>query len=176
MQFSVVLAEYLCPELNDKWLYPSRYSVVAMSSIQKSELLIQCLCKYLAACFVTRLQHFFVFLLFQRHNGEVSSGASVKHLGRNRFSVSFQLEDIQKPEQDLYRCVTQSSRDSGVSNFAELIVKGEELVCFPSFVLSVFVLLPIMCTSEDNGILAKSMSLYSFFIIACILTSYTLLS
>uniref|UniRef100_A0A8C1LFA0 protein-tyrosine-phosphatase n=1 Tax=Cyprinus carpio TaxID=7962 RepID=A0A8C1LFA0_CYPCA len=48
---------------------------------------------------------------------------SVKHLGRNRFSVSFQLEDIQKPEQDLYRCVTQSSRGSGVSNFAELIVK-----------------------------------------------------
>uniref|UniRef100_A0A672M4T3 protein-tyrosine-phosphatase n=1 Tax=Sinocyclocheilus grahami TaxID=75366 RepID=A0A672M4T3_SINGR len=47
----------------------------------------------------------------------------VKYLGRNRFSVSFQLEDVQKPEQDLYRCVTQSSRGSGVSNFAELIVK-----------------------------------------------------
>uniref|UniRef100_A0A673I3U2 protein-tyrosine-phosphatase n=1 Tax=Sinocyclocheilus rhinocerous TaxID=307959 RepID=A0A673I3U2_9TELE len=42
---------------------------------------------------------------------------------RNRFSVSFQLEDVQKREQDLYRCVTQSSRGSGVSNFAELIVK-----------------------------------------------------
>lgn len=50
MQFSVVLAEYLCPELNDKWLYPSRYSVVATASIQKTALLIQCLCKYLAAC------------------------------------------------------------------------------------------------------------------------------
>uniref|UniRef100_A0A672MRZ5 Receptor-type tyrosine-protein phosphatase U n=1 Tax=Sinocyclocheilus grahami TaxID=75366 RepID=A0A672MRZ5_SINGR len=61
--------------------------------------------------------------LLERHNGEVSSGGSVKHLGRNRFSVSFQLEDVQKPEQDLYRCVTQSSRGSGVSNFAELIVK-----------------------------------------------------
>uniref|UniRef100_A0A8C1YV86 protein-tyrosine-phosphatase n=1 Tax=Cyprinus carpio TaxID=7962 RepID=A0A8C1YV86_CYPCA len=61
--------------------------------------------------------------LLERHNGEMSSGGSVKHLGRNRFSVSFQLEDIQKPEQDLYRCVTQSSRGSGVSNFAELIVK-----------------------------------------------------
>ncbi|KAK3550617.1 hypothetical protein QTP70_000690 [Hemibagrus guttatus] len=63
--------------------------------------------------------------LLERHNGEVSSGGSVKHLGRNRFSVSFQLEDIQRPEQDLYRCVTQSSRGSGVSNFAELIVKGK---------------------------------------------------
>uniref|UniRef100_A0A8C1KE96 protein-tyrosine-phosphatase n=1 Tax=Cyprinus carpio TaxID=7962 RepID=A0A8C1KE96_CYPCA len=61
--------------------------------------------------------------LLERHNGEVSSGGSVKHLGRNRFSVSFQLEGVQKPEQDLYRCVTQSSRCSGVSNFAELIVK-----------------------------------------------------
>uniref|UniRef100_A0A672MB96 Receptor-type tyrosine-protein phosphatase U n=1 Tax=Sinocyclocheilus grahami TaxID=75366 RepID=A0A672MB96_SINGR len=62
-------------------------------------------------------------LWLQRHNGEVSSGGFVKYLGRNRFSVSFQLEDVQKPEQDLYRCVTQSSRGSGVSNFAELIVK-----------------------------------------------------
>uniref|UniRef100_A0A673I090 protein-tyrosine-phosphatase n=1 Tax=Sinocyclocheilus rhinocerous TaxID=307959 RepID=A0A673I090_9TELE len=44
-------------------------------------------------------------------------------VSRNRFSVSFQLEDVQKREQDLYRCVTQSSRGSGVSNFAELIVK-----------------------------------------------------
>uniref|UniRef100_A0AAR2J029 protein-tyrosine-phosphatase n=1 Tax=Pygocentrus nattereri TaxID=42514 RepID=A0AAR2J029_PYGNA len=61
--------------------------------------------------------------LLERHNGEVSSGGSVKHLGRNRFAVSFQLEDVQKPEQDLYRCVTQSTRGSGVSNFAELIVK-----------------------------------------------------
>lgn len=120
---------------------------------------------------------FRVFLLFQRHNGEVSSGGSVKHLGRNRFAVSFQLEDVQKPEQDLYRCVTQSSRGSGVSNFAELIVKGKELVFFLSFVLSVFVLLPIMCTSQDNGILAKSMSLYSFFLLQpCILTSYAPLS
>uniref|UniRef100_A0A8B9KM27 protein-tyrosine-phosphatase n=1 Tax=Astyanax mexicanus TaxID=7994 RepID=A0A8B9KM27_ASTMX len=61
--------------------------------------------------------------LLERHSGEVYSGGSVKHLGRNRFAVSFQLEDVQKPEQDLYRCVTQSTRGSGVSNFAELIVK-----------------------------------------------------
>lgn len=93
----------------------------------------------------------------------MSSGGSVKHLGRNRFAVSFQLEDVQKPEQDLYRCVTQSSRGSGVSNFAELIVKGEELVFFLSFVLCVFILLPIKRTSQDNGILAKSMSLDFFF-------------
>ncbi|KAK2518520.1 Ptpru [Columba guinea] len=34
-----------------------------------------------------------------------------------------QLDEVSKEEQDLYRCVTQSSRGSGVSNFAELIVK-----------------------------------------------------
>lgn len=83
--------------------------------------------------FVSWLQRVFVFLFVQRHNGEVSSGGSVKLLGRNRFSVSFQLEDVQKPEQDLYRCVTQSSRSSGVSNFAELIVKGKTLVFFLLF-------------------------------------------
>lgn len=36
--FSLVLAQYLCPQFNDKWLYP-----------RKSALLIQCLYKYLAA-------------------------------------------------------------------------------------------------------------------------------
>uniref|UniRef100_A0A672M6H0 Receptor-type tyrosine-protein phosphatase U n=1 Tax=Sinocyclocheilus grahami TaxID=75366 RepID=A0A672M6H0_SINGR len=71
--------------------------------------------------YISTWQH--VWLVCLRHNGEVSSGGFVKYLGRNRFSVSFQLEDVQKPEQDLYRCVTQSSRGSGVSNFAELIVK-----------------------------------------------------
>uniref|UniRef100_A0A669PFK4 protein-tyrosine-phosphatase n=1 Tax=Phasianus colchicus TaxID=9054 RepID=A0A669PFK4_PHACC len=40
-----------------------------------------------------------------------------------RFLATFQLDEVSKGEQDLYRCVTQSSRGSGVSNFAELIVK-----------------------------------------------------
>uniref|UniRef100_A0A673AYE8 protein-tyrosine-phosphatase n=1 Tax=Sphaeramia orbicularis TaxID=375764 RepID=A0A673AYE8_9TELE len=31
--------------------------------------------------------------------------------------------DVQRTDQDLYRCVTQSPRGSGVSNFAELVVK-----------------------------------------------------
>uniref|UniRef100_A0A8D3DT07 protein-tyrosine-phosphatase n=1 Tax=Scophthalmus maximus TaxID=52904 RepID=A0A8D3DT07_SCOMX len=33
------------------------------------------------------------------------------------------LDGIQRTDQDLYRCVTQSPRGSGVSNFAELVVK-----------------------------------------------------
>lgn len=83
------------------------------------------MCLYKRSWLLSLLLSFNIYFRpFQRHNGEVSSGGSVKHLGRNRFAVSFQLEDVQKPEQDLYRCVTQSSRGSGVSNFAELIVKG----------------------------------------------------
>lgn len=61
----------------------------------------------------------------QRHNGEILTAASVKHLSHRRFVVSFQLDGAQRADQDLYRCVTQSSRGSGVSNFAELIVKGK---------------------------------------------------
>uniref|UniRef100_A0A4W5LM21 protein-tyrosine-phosphatase n=1 Tax=Hucho hucho TaxID=62062 RepID=A0A4W5LM21_9TELE len=45
------------------------------------------------------------------------------HLSHRRFVASFQVDSVQRNDQDLYRCVTQSSRGSGVSNFAELIVK-----------------------------------------------------
>uniref|UniRef100_A0AAY4CP76 protein-tyrosine-phosphatase n=1 Tax=Denticeps clupeoides TaxID=299321 RepID=A0AAY4CP76_9TELE len=61
--------------------------------------------------------------LLERHNGEITTSALVKHLSYRRFVASFQLEDVQKSEQDLYRCVALSSQGSGVSNFAELIVK-----------------------------------------------------
>ncbi|XP_010156825.1 PREDICTED: receptor-type tyrosine-protein phosphatase U-like, partial [Eurypyga helias] len=61
--------------------------------------------------------------LMQRQNGEVVPAASVKHISHRRFLATFQLDEVSKEEQDLYRCVTQSSRGSGVSNFAELIVK-----------------------------------------------------
>lgn len=74
----------------------------------------------------------------QRHNGEILTTASVKHLSHRRFVVSFQRDNVQRTDQDLYRCVTQSSRGSGVSNFAELIVKGNHshftLSCCPLLV------------------------------------------
>ena len=62
----------------------------------------------------------------QRHNGDVTSTASVKHLSHRRFVAAFQLEHVQRADQDLYRCITHSSRGSGVSSFAELIVKGDQ--------------------------------------------------
>ncbi|XP_010006586.1 PREDICTED: receptor-type tyrosine-protein phosphatase U [Chaetura pelagica] len=61
--------------------------------------------------------------LVQRLSGEMVPATSVKHISHRRFLATFQLEQVSKQEQDLYRCITQSSRGSGVSNFAELIVK-----------------------------------------------------
>lgn len=60
----------------------------------------------------------------QRQSGEVVPAVSVKHISHRRFLATFQLDEVSREEQDLYRCITQSSRGSGVSNFAELIVKG----------------------------------------------------
>ncbi|KAL2084962.1 hypothetical protein ACEWY4_020480 [Coilia grayii] len=61
--------------------------------------------------------------LLERHNGRVTTSTSVKHLNYRRFVASFQLDNVQKPEQDLYRCVALSARGAGVSNYAELLVK-----------------------------------------------------
>ncbi|NXE41911.1 PTPRU phosphatase, partial [Ptilorrhoa leucosticta] len=61
--------------------------------------------------------------LMQRQSGEVVPAASVKHISHRRFLATFQLDAVSRAEQDLYRCVTQSARGAGVSNFAELIVK-----------------------------------------------------
>lgn len=82
---------------------------------------------FLCACVMTCsiLSDPFPFAAFQRNNGDILTTASVKHLSHRRFVVSFQLDDVQRTDQDLYRCVTQSPRGSGVSNYAELVVKGK---------------------------------------------------
>jgi len=81
------------------------------------------------------------FPAFQRHNGDILTTASVKHLSHRRFVVSFQLDSVQRSDQDLYRCVTQSPRGSGVSNFAELVVKGKNAL-FSSLTVLFFSLSP----------------------------------
>uniref|UniRef100_A0A8C4NQG6 protein-tyrosine-phosphatase n=1 Tax=Dicentrarchus labrax TaxID=13489 RepID=A0A8C4NQG6_DICLA len=53
----------------------------------------------------------------------VEDGPAILIKFHRRFVVSFQLDSVQRTDQDLYRCVTQSPRGSGVSNFAELVVK-----------------------------------------------------
>ncbi|MGH0118754.1 UNVERIFIED_CONTAM: hypothetical protein FKN15_062216 [Acipenser sinensis] len=61
--------------------------------------------------------------LLERHNGDLTLASQVKQLSHRRFLASFQLDAVKKDGEDLYRCVTQASRGSGVSNFAELVVK-----------------------------------------------------
>lgn len=62
---------------------------------------------------------------FQRRNGEDIPVAQTKTINHRRFAASFNLKEVSSQDQDLYRCVTQSERGSGVSNFAGLIVRGE---------------------------------------------------
>uniref|UniRef100_A0A671KZ16 Receptor-type tyrosine-protein phosphatase kappa n=1 Tax=Sinocyclocheilus anshuiensis TaxID=1608454 RepID=A0A671KZ16_9TELE len=46
-----------------------------------------------------------------------------KNINHRKFAASFRLREVSSQDQDLYRCVTQSERGSGVSNFAGLIVR-----------------------------------------------------
>lgn len=61
----------------------------------------------------------------QRQSGELVPAASVRHISHRRFLATFLLASVSRSEQDLYRCVSQAPRGAGVSNFAELIVKGQ---------------------------------------------------
>uniref|UniRef100_A0A4W6EGX3 Receptor-type tyrosine-protein phosphatase kappa n=1 Tax=Lates calcarifer TaxID=8187 RepID=A0A4W6EGX3_LATCA len=56
-------------------------------------------------------------------NGEDIPVAQTKNINHRRFAASFHLKEVTNQDQDLYRCVTQSERGSGVSNFAGLIVR-----------------------------------------------------
>uniref|UniRef100_A0A8C4RJK8 Receptor-type tyrosine-protein phosphatase kappa n=1 Tax=Erpetoichthys calabaricus TaxID=27687 RepID=A0A8C4RJK8_ERPCA len=62
-------------------------------------------------------------LWLQRRNGEDIPVSQTKNINHRRFAASFRLREVTNLDQDLYRCVTQSERGSGVSNFAELIVR-----------------------------------------------------
>ncbi|KAJ7424552.1 receptor-type tyrosine-protein phosphatase kappa-like protein [Willisornis vidua] len=59
----------------------------------------------------------------KRRNGEDIPVAQTKNINHRRFAATFKLQEVTKTDQDLYRCVTQSERGSGVSNFAQLIVR-----------------------------------------------------
>ncbi|XP_008395641.1 receptor-type tyrosine-protein phosphatase kappa isoform X14 [Poecilia reticulata] len=62
-------------------------------------------------------------LWLQRKTGEDIPVAQTKNINHRRFAASFHLKEVTNQDQDLYRCVTQSERGSGVSNFAALIVR-----------------------------------------------------
>lgn len=60
----------------------------------------------------------------QRRSGAVLDMPTLSRLSHKRLMATFQVE-AQRGEQDLYRCVTLSGRGAAVSNFGELIVRGE---------------------------------------------------
>ncbi|CAM4695003.1 unnamed protein product [Leuciscus chuanchicus] len=62
-------------------------------------------------------------LWLQRRNGEDIPVVEKKNINHRKFAASFRLREVTSQDQDLYRCVTQSERGSGVSNFAGLIVR-----------------------------------------------------
>lgn len=64
----------------------------------------------------------------QRQSGALVPAAGVRHISHRRFLATFPLVAVSREDQDLYRCVSQAPRGAGVSNFAELIVKGERAV------------------------------------------------
>uniref|UniRef100_A0A672RN24 protein-tyrosine-phosphatase n=1 Tax=Sinocyclocheilus grahami TaxID=75366 RepID=A0A672RN24_SINGR len=61
--------------------------------------------------------------LWLQRNGEDIPVAEKKNINHRKFAASFRLREVSSQGQDLYRCVTQSERGSGVSNFAGLIVR-----------------------------------------------------
>lgn len=66
--------------------------------------------------------------VIQRRNGEDIPVAQTKNINHRRFAATFNLKEVTNQDQDLYRCVTQSERGAGVSNFAGLIVRGERFI------------------------------------------------
>lgn len=62
-------------------------------------------------------------LWLQRRNGEDIPISQTKNINHRRFAATFKLHEVTEHDEDLYRCVTQSERGSGVSNFAQLIVR-----------------------------------------------------
>nr|XP_029520252.1 receptor-type tyrosine-protein phosphatase U-like [Oncorhynchus nerka] len=60
--------------------------------------------------------------LLERRNGLVVAASSIQRLSHKRLMATFQVA-AERGEQDLYRCVTESTRGAAVSNFAELIVR-----------------------------------------------------
>uniref|UniRef100_A0A3B3SMK6 Receptor-type tyrosine-protein phosphatase kappa n=1 Tax=Paramormyrops kingsleyae TaxID=1676925 RepID=A0A3B3SMK6_9TELE len=76
-------------------------------------------------------------LWLQRRNGEDIPVAQTKNINHRRFAASFKLKEVTSLDQDLYRCVTQSERGSGVSNFAGLIVREPPRPIAPPQLLAV---------------------------------------
>ncbi|XP_041068540.1 receptor-type tyrosine-protein phosphatase U isoform X1 [Carcharodon carcharias] len=70
-------------------------------------------------------------LLLQRQHRGTIPVALLKCTSPKRILATFQLHEVTKKDQDLYRCVSRSVKGSGVSNFAELIIKEPPIPAAP---------------------------------------------
>ncbi|XP_072115242.1 receptor-type tyrosine-protein phosphatase mu-like isoform X1 [Mobula birostris] len=76
-------------------------------------------------------------LWLQRHNGHDTPVKETKVLNHRRFVATFMVANTIKSDSDRYRCVIESDRGSGVSNYAELIVKDPPTPIAPPQINSV---------------------------------------
>lgn len=65
------------------------------------------------------------FLCLQQWNGRDTALMVTRVVNHRRFSATVSVADTSQRSVSKYRCVIRSDGGSGVSNYAELIVKGE---------------------------------------------------
>lgn len=68
---------------------------------------------------------FLFFLCLQQWNGRDTALMVTRVVNHRRFSATVSVADTSQRSVSKYRCVIRSDGGSGVSNYAELIVKGE---------------------------------------------------
>lgn len=68
---------------------------------------------------------FLFFLCLQQWNGRDTALMVTRVVNHRRFSATVSVADTSQRSISKYRCVIRSDGGSGVSNYAELIVKGE---------------------------------------------------
>lgn len=82
------------------------------------------------------------------------SAPLLSRLSHKRLMATFQVE-AQRGEQDLYRCITLSSKGATISNFGELIVRG-------MLDLSDYIILDFTLTFFSYSLLSAALS-YSIY-------------
>lgn len=73
----------------------------------------------------------YYLLIVQQWNGKDTSLMVTRVVNHRRFSATVSVTDTSQRSTSRYRCVIRSDGGSGVSNYAELSVKGVDLFAFP---------------------------------------------
>ncbi|KAJ3606768.1 hypothetical protein NHX12_026287, partial [Muraenolepis orangiensis] len=116
--------DWLKAELAVSTFWPNEYQVIFEAEVSDSKagfIAIDDIQVLSYPC--DKSPHFLRLGDVERRNGQDIPVAKTKNINHRRFAASFRLKEVTNQDQDLYRCVTQSERGSGVSNFAGLIVR-----------------------------------------------------